>query len=240
MIRVRTVLSLLGPALALGCGEGEGTVRVTAYGESFIEDGIPADAMDDGWAVAFDRFSVALADVQVAGVAIEVPADVDVSLASDGDGQELGSAPVEEGSYGSASFTLARLEVTGSATLGAETKGFEWRLDVPTAYDACEAQTAVPDGGVGTLQITIHADHLFYDSLVAEEPRVLFQALADADADADGEITQEELGARGIGAYDSGSAGGVNDLWEWLVAAARTVGHVDGEGHCDAHPIATE
>lgn len=39
---------LVGPLLA-ACGDGEDTVRVTAYGESFIEDGIPASEMDDGW-----------------------------------------------------------------------------------------------------------------------------------------------------------------------------------------------
>jgi hypothetical protein len=234
------VSSVLLGILLLACGEGEGSIRVTAYGESFIEDGIPAEAMNDGWAVAFNRFTVALTDVQVATVAIEVPGDVDLSLASEGRGHELGSADVNEGSYGDASFTLERLELAGAATRGAETKRFAWRLDVPTAYDACETRTSVPDGGVGTFQITIHADHLFYDSLVAEEPQVLFQALADADVDGDGEITQAELGARNIGAYDAGSEGGVENLWEWLLAAARTVGHVDGEGHCEAHPLGAD
>jgi hypothetical protein len=232
----RRSLLLIG-MLLLACGEGEGSLRVSAYGESFIENGIPADAMNDGWAVSFDRFGVALADVRVATVAIEVPGEIDLSLASDGGGHELGSAAVNEGSYGDARFTLERLELAGAATRGKETKRFAWRLDVPTAYDACETRTIVPDGGVGTFQITIHADHLFYDSLVAEEPQVLFQALADADADADDELTQAELSARSIGAYDAGSEGGVENLWEWLLAAARTVGHVDGEGHCEAHPL---
>jgi hypothetical protein len=226
--------------LLLACGDGEGRIRVTAYGESFIENGIPADAMNDGWAVAFDRFSVALADVKVATVAIEVPGEIDLSLASEGRGHELGSADVNDGSYGDAGFTLERLELAGAATRGAETKRFAWRLDVPTAYDACETRTTVPDGGVGTFQITIHADHLFYDSLVAEEPQVLFQPLAEADADADDELTQAELSARSIGAYDAGSEGNVENLWQWLLAAARTVGHVDGEGHCEAHPLSAE
>lgn len=227
-------------ALALGCGEGEGIVRVTAYGEPFIEEGIPADAMDDGWAVAFDRFRVALADVLVAGVAIEVPPDVDVAQASEGAGHELGSAPVAAGDHGGGRFTLERIEVTGSATRGSDRKRFTWLFDAPTAYEACQTSTTVPDDGVGTFQITLHADHLFYDSLVAEAPRISFQALADADEDADGDITPAELRARGIGGYDAGSEGGVDDLWAWLVAAARTIGHVDGEGHCDARPLTTD
>lgn len=232
-------LVLVAPLL-VACGEGEGTVRVTAYGESFIEDGIPAADVNDGWAVNFDRFEVFIRDVQVAGAAVSVPSSVDVSEASGGAGHELGSAPVSEGSYGDASFVIERIEVEGSGTLGAETKTFAWVFDAPTAYEACEARTAVSDGGIGTFQITLHADHLFYDSLVAEEPQILFQPLADADEDADGALAEQELAATGIGSYDPGSAGGVEDLWAWLVAATRTVGHADGEGHCEATPVTGE
>jgi hypothetical protein len=82
-------------------------------------------------------------------------------------------------------------------------------------------------------QITVHADHLFYDSLVSEEPQLLFQPLADADADQDGDITTEELGATDIGAYDPGNED-LDDLWSFLMAQSRTLGHVDGEGHCQA------
>jgi hypothetical protein len=222
------------------CGEGEGTVRVTAYGEEFIEEGIGADDMNDGWAVTFDRFEVSLSDVVIAGAAIAVPSTVDVAEVSGGEGHELGSAVVTEGDYSDASFVIARIEVDGSAVLGAETKAFSWVLDAPTAYAACDARTSVSDGGVGTFQITIHADHLFYDSLVAEEPQVVFQPMADADADDDGELTREELSMSDIGSFDPGSEGGVEDLWEWLVASTRTLGHADGEGHCEAAPVASE
>lgn len=230
-------LVLLAPVTG-ACAEGDGTVRVTAYGEAFIEEGIPAADMNDGWAVSFDRFDVFIRDVQVAGASVELVTPVDVAEASDGAGHELGSAAVAEGTYGDASFVIERIEVEGSGVLGAERKTFSWVFDQATAYEACDARTSVPEGGVGTFQITIHADHLFYDSLVAEEPQLLFQPLADADADADGALTREELSATGIGAYDPGSEGGVDDLWAWLVAATRTVGHADGEGHCEAAPIA--
>lgn len=230
--------SLLSIGLALaGCAAGEGTVRVTAYGESFIEDGIPAEAVKDGWAVAFERFAVFISDVQVAAAAIEAPASVDLAEGSSGAGHELGSAAVPEGTYGNASFVINRVEVDGAAVLGAETKAFSWAFELATAHEACEARTSVPDGGVGTFQITIHADHLFYDSLVAEEPQVLFQPLADADGDGDGVLTQAELAATGIGSYDPGSEGDVENLWDWLIAATRTVGHADGEGHCETAPF---
>lgn len=237
--RTRIRLLLIGPILT-GCAEGEGTVKVTAYGESFIEDGIPADAMNDGWAVTFERFDVFIADVQVAGAAVEVPVSVDVAEGSSGAGHELGSAAVPAGTYGNASFVIHRVEVDGTAVLGAEMKTFSWELASATAYAACEARTSVSDGGVGTFQITIHADHLFYDSLVAEEPQVLFQPLADADGDADGVLSQPELAATDIGSYDPGSDGGVDNLWDWLIAATRTIGHADGEGHCEATPVISD
>jgi len=224
--------------LALGaCAEGEGTLRVTAYGEEFIEEGIGADDMSDGWAVSFERFEVSLSDVEVAGTAIDVPSTVDVAQASGGEGHELGSAVVTEGDYGDARFVINRIEVDGSALLGSETKTFSWVFDGATAYEACDARTSVSDGGVGTFQITIHADHLFYDSLVSEEPQVVFQPMADADADDDGEITREELSMSDIGSFDPGSEGGVEDLWAWLVASTRTIGHADGEGHCEAATV---
>jgi hypothetical protein len=221
-------------ALACGDGEGEGTITVTAYGEPFIEEGIPADAMDDGWAITFQRFAVSLRDVQVAGVPVGIPALIDVSEPSAGAGHEYGSTPMREGNYDNGSFVIDRIVVEGTAILDAATKTFAWEFLAPTSYDACQTTTTVPDGGVGTFQVTVHADHLFYDSLVSEEPLVLFQAMADADTDTDGQITQAELTATGIGSYDPGSEGGVENLWDWLVAATRTIGHVDGEGHCDA------
>ena len=152
----------------------------------------------------------------------------------------MNSAPrwSPDGDHTGASFTITRVEVEGTATKGADTKSFSWVFDEPTRYVECETTTAVSDGGSATFQITVHADHLLYDSLVSEEPQVLFQALADADADADadGNITQAELAATDIGAYDPGSEDGVDDLWAWLVAQTRTLGHVDGEGHCRATP----
>lgn len=236
MRRVGVLAAAFVP-LALACGAGEGTVLVTAYGEPFIEEGIPAEATGDSWAVTFERFAVGLRDVRVAGAPVGIPALVDVSEPSAGAGHEYGSTPMREGDYGNGSFVIDRVEVEGTAQRGPVTKTFAWELGAPTAYRDCETTTSVPDGGVGTFQITIHADHLFYDSLVSDEPQLLFQPLADADLDADGSITEAELAATGIGAFDPGSDGAVENLWDWLLAATRTLGHVDGEGHCDASPL---
>lgn len=221
--------------LSLACADpGAGEVEVRAWGEEFIEEGIPAAAMSDGWAIEFTRFEVSLRDVSLAGVELDDPAaPIDLAQPSDGEGQLVGRATVPAGDHSDASFTIARVHVEGSASKDGVSKTFSWVFDQATSYADCETTTSVPDGGVGQLQITVHADHLFYDSLVAEEPALRFEAIAAADSDADGVITAQELSATDIGAYDPGNLP-IDDLWSFLGAHAATMGHVDGEGHCAA------
>ncbi len=215
---------------------GEGDLIVTVYGEDFIEEGIPAQEMGDAWAVTFDRFEVTVEQVVVGGVTVSTTDTLDLSVATNGAGHTLANALISAGDHKDASFSITRVEMVGSGTKDGITKTFDWTFDEATLYTACETTTTVTEAGEATFQITVHADHFFYDSLVAEEPQVLFQALADADQDNDGELTQAELEVTDIGGYDPGSAGDVNDLWTWLIAQSRTLGHVDGEGHCDAQP----
>lgn len=251
-MKTKTLLTLLLLALSFGalsaCGdddddkvEGEGTVILKSWGEDYIEEGIPADEMDDGWAIEFERFALTYDEVSLAeGVDIATPDAVDISGASGSEehgarGHEVTSATVPAGSYAGPGFAINKIEVVGSATKGDVTKTFEWTFGDATHYTDCDTTVEVKDGEESIFEITIHADHLFGDSLVSHEPELLFGPLADADADEDGEITQEELEAADIGAYDPGSEGGVENLWQFLSAQAQTLGHVDGEGHCDSH-----
>jgi hypothetical protein len=223
-------------ALLAGCGgdeTGHGAVSVRAYGESFIEDGIPASAVDDGWAIEFSRFEVTFRDVLVGGVALSDAEPVALHEASEAGGHELGSVSVGAGRHGSPSFTIARVDVEGLAEKDGVAKTFSWLFDAPTRYEHCQTTTEVKQDETTSFQITVHADHLFYDSLVSEEPQLSFQPLADADADADGEVTQAELAEQDIGPYDPGNLD-LSDQWSFLVAQHRTLGHVDGEGHCEA------
>ncbi|NVB42609.1 hypothetical protein G6O69_32600 [Pseudenhygromyxa sp. WMMC2535] len=229
--RVRSLFALAALVASPGCAAGEGEVEVRAWGESFIEDGIPASEMDDGWAIAFSRFEVELTEVSIAGVSLDDPGVLDISEASDGRGQLVGRASVPAEDYEDASFTLAQVSIEGTASKDGEVKSFAWRFEPATHYSDCETVTEVPRDGTGELQITIHADHLFYDSLVSEEPGLGFDAVAAADLDADGEVTQEELAATDIGPYDPGNLD-IDDMWSFLAAQAQTMGHVDGEGHC--------
>jgi hypothetical protein len=212
---------------------GQGSIRVRAYGESFIEDGIPSDAVDDDWAIEFNRFDVSFRDIVVAGVALDDPDTVDLAASSNGDGHELGTVAVAAGAHAQPAFGIAQVELEGLAERDGVLKTFHWLFAARTNYEHCETTTKVAAGETTTFQITVHADHLFYDSLVSETPQLLFQPIADADNDEDGDITQVELAALDIGAYDPGNED-IDDLWSFLLAQQRTLGHVDGEGHCDA------
>ncbi len=223
-------------SLSSGCSSSssEGTLDVRLYGESFVEDGITASDTVDGWAVRFDRFDATLENFSIAGVTFEDADAIDLSVGSDGVGHPATAATLPVGDHVDASFTVRGLRVSGTATLGEVTKTFDWALDAPTDYSSCEAVASVRSGSSTVYEISMHSDHLLYDSLVSDDPAVGFAPLAAADANEDGEITRAELEAADIGSLDAGSEGGIDDLWAWLLAQSRTLAHVDGEGHCDA------
>lgn len=245
-MNTKTLLIFLALSLSLAaitaCGDDddntnveEGTLTVKVYGEEFIEDGIPADQMDDGWAVSFDHFVVSIDQVNVGGVSIPTPDPIDIVGQTSGSGHTLATASVPVGTHDKPSYAITRIKLAGTATKGDVTKAFDFKFEETTHYADCETSTTVEDDANATFEITVHADHLFADSLVSETPRLVFQALADADADDDGNITQAELEAADLGSYDPGSQGGIDNLWAFLSAQSQSVGHVDGEGHCHAH-----
>ena len=236
---VGLLTSLLLGCMALACSsfsspDDPGTVTITAYGESFIEQGIPAPEVADGWAVEFERFEVTVSQVSVGGEQLTDLDPVDLARDSSGDGHVLGSLLVPGGNHTASSFSITKVVAAGHARKGDERKTFDWTFEQDTRYDECEATTAVRAGSAGTFQITVHADHLFYDSLVSSEPKLRFGPLATADLDEDGRIEQAELEQTDIADYDPGSEDGIDDLWAFLLAQTRTLGHVDGEGHCHA------
>ena len=60
------------------------------------------------------------------------------------------------------------------------------------------------------------------------------QAIADADADADGVVTLAELEAVPVATlgYQVGQYSEVTNLAQFVGFLTQTLGHVDGEGHC--------
>jgi len=256
---------LLALALA-GCGESApGTLEIRVYGESFIEEGIPASETVDGWAVAFDRFLIALSDVQAAqgsnppALSHSQQTIFDVSLSTMMQGTLAASAEVPGGRYDQVAYriepvaagatagpgvTAASTEamiaagesvrVDGSASKDGKTVRFSWGFDKAVRYHRCHS-TAQVDGGPARSQLTIHGDHLFYDDLFAEEPNVAFDLIAAADGDADGAVTRAELSAQDLSTqarYQVGSTG-ITNLWDFIAYQSATLGHIDGEGHCE-------
>lgn len=249
-------------ALALlvltACGVDSGTLVATVYGEEFIEEGIPASEFSDGWSVSFDTFVVSIGNVAgKAGERGEEVGDpafhlVDLALPSGGEGVELAAFAAPAGYYDHFGYQLRpdpatadyAMWITGSATSGAETKTFDWRFTATYTFAHCDLGASI-DGNELVAQATIHADHLFYDDAVSDEPNVAFQLFADADgatgSPADGAITLDELAAvdiRGEARYQVGSntdlsGNPITNLRQYLELQTTTVGHINGEGHCE-------
>lgn len=131
-------------------------------------------------------------------------------------------------------------------------KTFRWGFRQHSRYGACApADTAgsalegivIADGANDVSELTVHADHLFYDRLAASpdaaaQTLLRFEEKAAADRDQDGEITLQELETTplDVALYDpSGFA--VTTLGGFMAALVRTVPHFRGEGECDVTPL---
>jgi hypothetical protein len=258
MSTLSTLLALTTPLLLSGC-TGTGTWVVETWGEDYIEDQIPAADVDDGYAITYDEFLIVLGPValidgngdEVAGLGD--PQVFDMTQAGP---HAVGDAGVPSTHYDQVDMTVApasgavagnatedqvtrmnddglSVSVAGSASLGNDSFTFAWDFTTDTHY-ACEPDLTIADGGEGSTQLTIHGDHLFYDDLEDPEAVVTFGVLAAADADADGEVTRAELEAvdvattgHGVGQYSD-----VTNLWLYVEHLTQTLGHIDGEGHC--------
>lgn len=214
---------------------GETTLRFAAWGEDFIEEGIPAETFVDGWQVEFESFSVVLSGVDADGEALPGSFEVDLAEPSGGMGHALGMLDVAAAGTPMVSWTVETLEVRGRATQGEVTKAFDWMFEPQARYVACDTGTPLSEGEVMDVILTVHADHLFYDDLDSEEPNVAFDLIAAADGDGDGTVTMDELRGQDIRSQVRYQVGGrdIEDLHAFIAAQARTVGHINGEGHCE-------
>jgi hypothetical protein len=104
----------------------------------------------------------------------------------------------------------------------------------------------IGNNAINVAQITVHLDHLFFDSFATDHANLRFDAMAAA-APAMGPLTLGDLArqdnlsdlknAEGKPlelAYDPGSAFDPvpKTLEEYVIAAGATTGHWNGEGHC--------
>jgi hypothetical protein len=91
--------------------------------------------------------------------------------------------------------------VRGLAQRGAEQKVFQWDLRRRRlAYSEClltgedgSQKFTLGENGKKTIELQVHAEVLFHDSLDASKATLRFEHLAAADLDGDGAITIEEL-----------------------------------------------
>jgi hypothetical protein len=129
--------------------------------------------------------------------------------------------------------------VAGTAVREGLEKRFDWYFDGAVTANLCRngvddtVGLSVSPGGTSDLQVTLHADHLLWDQLGTEEANLRFQALADADLNADGEVDEEELRARST--QDAGyetSGLDLPDLWSYLRFSLAQSVHLNGDGLC--------
>lgn len=124
-----------------------------------------------------------------------------------------------------------------------------FRFVVPneTAYGPCSANgvpgLAVTGNGAVAVGLTIHGDHLFFDSFDSHDVQRRAQWIADADLDEDGHVDEEELKAiqgpalsellpSELYALGGWSAFPIESAYDFLRAQLHTQGHYQGEGEC--------
>lgn len=243
-------------------GEGEVDVRIygEAFIEEGIPASVFADGWAlqfDSFLISVGAVTVGQAG-EAPGLAAPEFQVFDLARPSMGAGQRVAGGAVPTGRQDDVAFVvgpdgaaaasevsaedLARMKdgglalyVAGSASKAGVTKRFAWGFPTRTSYSACESVAEVEADGAAVVQLTIHGDHLFYDDLYSETPDVRFDLVAQADADGDGEVTQAELLAvdlRPLSNYQVGSTG-IVDLWHFIAHQTGTLGHIDGEGHCN-------
>lgn len=242
---------------ALGC---HGDYELRAYGEAFVEAGIPATEVTDGWAIRFSEFVVAIGEVSVEGrTRREVPGwyVFDLTRPSEGEGHLLDVVEAPYGDYETLRYRIgeprelaggnatasqvdyliergAAVHVVGAATKGDRTVALDWTFPISFGHKCSIAGRVDRDERGGT-ELTIHADHLLLDDL-GPDGEVSFDLIAEADGDGDGMVVPTELAQVNILVEERYQTGGrdIRDLWTFIGNLALTLGHVDGEGGCDA------
>jgi hypothetical protein len=141
----------------------------------------------------------------------------------------------------------ASVWIKGTATKGAVTKSFDWVFTSSIAYEACRTTVGgrtvfgldVEDDETTEVSLVFRGRTLFEDGIGASKPSLRFDAIADADVNADGVVGANELAAVPIAAvrtkygfYGTGSITTVSTLRDFLDAQAQRLAAFQGAGTC--------
>ncbi len=269
ILKTISILGAIGVTLFIGVAcddgeqvEGEGTLAMTLWGETYIEQGLPGDIFADGYSVTYTKFLIALSDISAAeegtspaltapemkiwDVTKSGPVTIVTKTVPAGDYTHTAYriSPAGEGAAsGNADAADVQMMiddglsvyVAGTASDGTTEVSFAWGFDTDTTYDPCHSVGDLAVDGEATIQITIHGDHLLYDSAISEDPGLRFNDIALADADADGTVTEEELLDYDITTLPNYVVGNleIDNMYDYIAHMTSTLGHIDGEGHCE-------
>ena len=238
---VFTASVLLLSSLALGCSD-IGTHSLAIEGSEQVVSGVTTADM---WTVTFDQFVVVVHNPGLIERTDNKPAwirepgvtvwDVTEAL-EDGealsrkiratryDGADFRIAPASESGYDATAGNVEAavrdaavddgwsMRVVGSATDGMSTISFDWTFETNTFYRCKFDGDAVVELGADGDETTVI--EILGEALIGAN----FQPIADADANADGAVTREELESAGV--------------WEAIESASASVGGVRGAGAC--------
>lgn len=241
---------------------GTGMLTAELWGEEYIETGIPATEFADGYGITYAKFLICLSAISVAeeGTAPALTAsEMKVWNMTVPGPTTIASVEAEAGDYTHTAYRISpaaagatagnataedvqmmvdnglSVYVEGVGTDGTTTVSFAWGFNTDKIYDPCHSHGALAADGEAKVQITIHGDHLFYDDAVSETPVLRFNDIALADADTNGEVTLEELAAYNITVLPNYGVGSldISNLADYIAHMTTTLGHIDGEGHCE-------
>lgn len=170
--------------------------------------------------------------------------NVGYTLAPTTDASTAGNASADDVAFMKTNHFSVFIEGEGRKD-GTTPVHFAWGFGGTTAFTDCHDSTnqegfVVPAGGRATVQFTIHGDHPFYDDLQSETALLRFDLIASADSNMDHNVTLEELAAVDLtraptGQYGVGAARDVTNLRQFITSLVSTIGHFNGEGHCQEH-----
>jgi hypothetical protein len=124
---------------------------------------------------------------------------------------------------------------------------FVLKVALNATYSDCESNgqpgIAVSADGTSTATITLHGDHLWFNTLARGDETTITryaQWLVDADTDGDGKVSAEDLASvtaekvfpSAKGYNLSGGPIAVSTALDFVKAQLATQGHLNGEGEC--------